>query len=317
MGEFDFDVSGAAENVKEELIGTDNDTKDSITIKGAKKYTDDAIETLIGTATTDADTLGKLETMISRVAGSAKSYSISEVSDEELAGLGTNVLKAYKLVDEDSVTSGEIIPIYKDSSIVEIYLGSKNDYINETGELVKNSITEADDHQSLNYVYLNADGALNVVSVDVSKFLAESEFGVGLNVNSNGVVEVKTSQDCESFLTVGTDGIKLAGVQEAINSAVGGLAEVVNENERVTAESYTDLNTRLLAVEDKESTILNALQSSDITTGSENGTIAVKGIDVAVKGLGSAAFESKDTFAASANTYTKTEVDDMWVWEEL
>lgn len=64
-----------------------------------------------------------------------------------------------------------------------------------------------------------------------------------------------------------------------------------------------------------------ALQAADIVTGSANGTIAVKGIDVAVKGLGSAAYTEAaaydaagtaqtkaDAALASAKSYTDTEV---------
>lgn len=42
-----------------------------------------------------------------------------------------------------------------------------------------------------------------------------------------------------------------------------------------------------------------ALQASDVATGSTNGTIAVKGADVAVKGLGSAAFTEASAYDAS------------------
>ena len=43
-----------------------------------------------------------------------------------------------------------------------------------------------------------------------------------------------------------------------------------------------------------------ALQQADITAGSANGTIAVKGADVAVTGLGTAAFVDQGTFATAA-----------------
>lgn len=60
---------------------------------------------------------------------------------------------------------------------------------------------------------------------------------------------------------------------------------------------------------------LNYLVAADITTGSANGTIAVEGTDVAVKGLGSAAFTEAAAYATAAqgtkadNAAVKTEVD--------
>ena len=95
------------------------------------------------------------------------------------------------------------------------------------------------------------------------------------------------------------------------------IQNIIIENERVTAEAYINLDSRVIALEDKNATIDSALQASDITTGSANGTIAVKGTDVAVKGLGSAAFVESTTFAAASNTYTKAEVNALLEWEEV
>lgn len=43
----------------------------------------------------------------------------------------------------------------------------------------------------------------------------------------------------------------------------------------------------------------SALQATDVVSGTANGTISVKGSDVAVKGLGSAAYQNSDVFDAS------------------
>lgn len=48
----------------------------------------------------------------------------------------------------------------------------------------------------------------------------------------------------------------------------------------------------------------NALQNTDVTTGSANGTISVKGNDVAVKGLGSAAYTESTAYDASGAAAT-------------
>ncbi len=237
---------------------------------------------------TDAQTIKGINDRIDSVAGDAKSYSVVAVTGDELAGLGANVKEAYKLVDEDSAKSGEYIKIYKDSALQKVEL----------------------DGQDLVFTYLLTTGAEDVVRVDVSNFLAESEFKDGLQVVDH-VVSVKVDATSEAFLTVGEDGVKLAGVQDAINTAEGNAKSyadelkeeidgVIEENEKTTAAALTDLDTRVDALEAKNATIDSALQQADITTGSANGTIAVKGTDVAVKGLGSAAFTESNAYATAA-----------------
>lgn len=107
------------------------------------------------------------------------------------------------------------------------------------------------------------------------------------------------------------------------------IQNIIIENERVTAETYNDLDDRLIALEGKNATIDSALQAADIITGSDNGTISVKGSDVAVKGLASAAYTEASAYATAAqgakadaaapadSVYTKTEVDAFWAWEEF
>lgn len=218
-------------------------------------------------------TIEELGEEIEAVAAAAKSYSIAAVTGDELAGLGANVKEAYKLVDEDSAKAGEYIKIYKDSALQSVAL-------NENQELV--------------FTYLLADGSESVVPVSVASFLAESEFGNGLSVNSEtGVVSVKIDGTSEAFLTVSAEGVKLAGVQDAIDTAVDTAVEAI-------AEVTNGIDERVKELEETKETVASALQASDITTGSANGTIAVKGADVAVKGLGSAAYTEASAYATAA-----------------
>ena len=160
---------------------------------------------LVNGASDGYNTLGKLENKIQAVAADAKSYSVVAVTGDELTALGANVKDAYKLVDEDSVKSGEYIKIYKDSALKKVEL----------------------DGQELVFTYLLATGAEDIVRVDVSNFLAESEFKDGLQV-VDGVVSVKKDATSEDFLSVSEYGIKLSGVQDAIDAGVD------------SANSYTD-----------------------------------------------------------------------------
>lgn len=228
---------------------------------------------LLGDAGVDYNTLGKLEDKIQAVEAAAKSYTISAVtvSGEE------NVLEAYALYDEGGTQAGNTIKIYKDQSLKNVELSG----------------------QTLVFTYELAAGSQKTVSVDVSAFLSESEFGNGLQVVDH-VVSVKKDASSEGFLSVSADGIKLSGVQDAINNAVA------NKNVEATGDTYVSAT-----VSDNKVTVgattelTNAINKANsavqiIATGSANGTIAVDGEDIAVKGLGSAAYTEASAYATAA-----------------
>ena len=134
-----------------------------------------ASDAIVGTATSDYNTLGKVETAIKNVADAAKSYSMQALTAEEIAALGeANVKEAYKLVDEDGTQAGSTVKIYKDSAL--------------------QSVSFAD--QKLSFVYNLADGTSKTVDVDVSAFLSENEFGDGLGVTDH-VVSVALAEHTE------------------------------------------------------------------------------------------------------------------------
>lgn len=162
------------------------------------------------TGATVKDQIASLAASIKTVSKDAKSYSVKKLTENEVAALGeSNVREAYKLIDEDGTQAGDIIKIYKDSSLKSVAL---NDQI-------------------LNFTYILDNGSESTVGVDVSNFLAESEFKNGLEV-VNHVVNVKVDAASEDFLTVGAAGVKLSGVQAAINQAksdlIGDAAEAYN-----------------------------------------------------------------------------------------
>lgn len=148
-------------------------------------------------ATNAQNAFKELKSAIDTVEGAAKSYTIVKKTD----GLATNVKEQYQLQDEKSTPVGEPIKIYKDGSLDSV-------------ELVG---------QELVFKYNLATGEQSTIIVDVSTFLAESEFKAGLEVNGDGQVSVKVDATSESFLTVSENGVKLSGVQGAINAAIEAL----------------------------------------------------------------------------------------------
>lgn len=184
--------------------------------------------------------LKELKDGINAVGGAAKSYTIVKVTE----GLATNIKEQYKLqqtVGGKTEPVGEPINIYKDSSLESVAL----------------------DGQTLKFTYILADGSKSTVGVDVSTFLAESEFSDGLQLINHVVsvnlgqglefgneaehksINVKidsTSSDAENFLSVGANGVKISGVQAAIDAKVATLdvTDAAKAGQYVSQVSETD-----------------------------------------------------------------------------
>lgn len=186
----------------------------------ANAYTDAAKAAIEGTlADTDAKTLAALNDRIDEVVADAKTYSVVKVTE----GLGANIKEAYKLVDEDQVQCGALIEIEKDDSLVNV-----------------ETTTDEKGNQVVKFTYNLADGTSKEVTIDLSAYVTESEYGDGLQVVDH-VISVKRDATSEAFLTVGADGVKLAGVQDAIDTAIEALdatvgSSTVEEGKHVAVE---------------------------------------------------------------------------------
>ena len=209
---------------------------EATTARAAEKANADAISAETAARVADVNainaTIGEVAEgttvveMIEAVSADAKSYSIAKVEGVELTSLGTNVKEAFKLVDEDGTKAGEYIQIYKDSALQSVSL----------------------DEQELVFTYLLVDGTTDVVRVDVSKFLAETEYADGLKV-VDGVISVKRDEASEAFLTVSADGVKLSGVQNAIDTAVAAEAAIARAAEEANANAVVTEKERAMAAE--------------------------------------------------------------------
>ena len=141
-------------------------------------------------------------------------------------GLPAEVKERYQLLASDDSQIGVNIDIAKDSHIVSIT------YITDS----------ADAHyQNLEYVYIDASGNTQTEYVDISSLVLEAEFASGVTVTdhvAHGVVDPTS----EAFLTVGADGFKLSGVQNAIDSAITALdvTDTAVAGEYVSQVSETD-----------------------------------------------------------------------------
>ena len=158
-----------------------------------------------------AEQIASISKTLKTVEGNAAKYKVVKLSDQEVSALGdANVKEAYQVVSyvgADAVGTtytpvGVPIKIYKDGNLKDAKLG--------TGE----------DAQKLILTYTKADGSDATVKVDFAAIAFNTEFKNGLQVAGNGEISVQVDTTSERFLTVGEGGVKLAGVQAAIDAAV-------------------------------------------------------------------------------------------------
>ncbi len=111
---------------------------------------------------------------------------------------------------------GATIDIAKDQSIKDINVLDMNATLNNDGTIKAGNPVGS---TALCISYILSDGTYKLAKLDYSRFLEETEFSNGLQVN-NHKIYVKVDQLSENFLSVSSAGVKLTGVQNAINTAV-------------------------------------------------------------------------------------------------
>ena len=143
-----------------------------------------------------------------------------------------------KLTDNDttySVAEGEKVLKLNDTVFsTEIGLKHENGKISLTGiggeviaefsdaDFVKDSVLEDVEYnaetQKIVFTWKTVDGETKTDEVSVADFVQTYTAGVGLELSGNEFA-VKVDSESEAFLSVGANGVKLAGVQTAIDAA--------------------------------------------------------------------------------------------------
>lgn len=197
----------------------------------AKNVTAEAVtgggDSVAITGATVAEQIQSLGKILKTVEGDVAKYKVVKLTPDDVTALGdANVKEAYQVVSYVGADAegtaytkvGEVIKIYKDGNLKSATLG---------------------DDQKLILTYTQADGSDSTVEVDFAAIAFNAEFKNGLQVAKNGEISVQVDTASERFLTVGADGVKLAGVQEAIDTAKAAATTKVKKDTAATHITVT------------------------------------------------------------------------------
>lgn len=182
-------------------------------------------------------TVDELTTELNKLVDNDTTYSIAE--DEKVLKLNDTVFSTeIGLKHENGKISltginGAVIAEFSDADFVKDSVLEDVAYNSETQEIV--------------FTWKTLNGETKTDAVSVADFVQTYTAGHGLELTSNEFA-VKIDSESEAFLSVGANGIKLSGIQEAINTAAGNAKnEAINDaaGKYATTDALSQLETDL------------------------------------------------------------------------
>ena len=194
----------------------ENNLSDRVTSENNRATTaENTITNNLNSEISDRKEAIKAESDRAKAAEQAMQANLGSITIVNVTSDDTTIAASYQL-QVNGQAKGATIDIAKDQSIKDIEVLDMNATLNEDGTIQAGNPVGS---TALCISYILSNGTYKLAKLDYSKFLEETEFSNGLEVN-NHKIYVKVDQLSESFLSVSSAGVKLTGVQNAINTAV-------------------------------------------------------------------------------------------------
>lgn len=194
----------------------ESDLSDRITAEKNRATTaENAITNNLNSEISDRKEAIKAESDRAKAAEQAMQANLGSITIAKITPNDTTTAASYQL-QVNGEAKGVTIDIAKDQSIKDINVLDMNATLKADGTIQAGNPVGS---TALCISYILADGTYKLAKLDYSKFLEETEFANGLEVKDHKVY-VKVDPLSESFLSVSSTGVKISGVQNAINTAV-------------------------------------------------------------------------------------------------
>lgn len=274
------EITNRLSTIENQIIVINGTSDGSIkkALADAKSYADSKVQTLEdGQVTTNKNNIASLQTSVAGKADKATT----------LAGYG--ISDAYTKAQTDSAITTAI---------------ANADHLKREIVDALPQISSADEHTiymvpksggtgSQKYdEYMLINGAFEKIgdsSVDLTNYATKTEVGTA---KAEAIAAAGTNADSKIANKIGEIG----------SSTVKKYVDDSNSTTLASAKSYADTLGTNYATAAQGTKADSALQVADITTGTVNGTIGVKNTNVAVKGLGSAAYVATTAFDPSGSS---------------
>nr|DAT14276.1 MAG TPA: hypothetical protein [Bacteriophage sp.] len=161
------------------------------------------------------------------------------------------------------------------------------------------STDAAGSNKSVYTEYMLVNGAFERIGtsdVDLGNYFTKDQVTDAISTaKGEAATDAQTKADAAQTAAIAEAQKKADAAQAAAITEAGKKADKALED----AKAYSDGLAKNYATAAQGAKADSAVQAADVVSGTANGTISVKGSDVAVKGLGSAAYQNSGAFDAS------------------